>query len=175
MNINIRGDKIEVTDSIKNYVKEKLVRLDKYFDEPNKIDAHVLIRVRNGEEIIEVTIPTSRFTLRAEEKNNDLYAAIDLVIDVLERQIRKNKTKLNRHRNEETIGFAFVEESDIEENNVEIVKRKRIETKPMDEEEAILQMELLGHDFFVFKNVDEECISVLYKRKDGNYGIINTK
>ena len=175
MNINIRGDKIEVTDSIKNYVKEKLVRLDKYFDEPNKIDAHVLIRVRNGEEIIEVTIPTSRFTLRAEEKNNDLYAAIDLVIDVLERQIRKNKTKLNRHRNEETISFAFVEESDIEENNVEIVKRKRIETKPMDEEEAILQMELLGHDFFVFKNVDEECISVLYKRKDGNYGIINTK
>lgn len=175
MNINIRGDKIEVTDSIKNYVKEKLVRLDKYFDEPNKIDAHVLIRVRNGEEIIEVTIPTSRFTLRAEEKNNDLYAAIDLVVDVLERQIRKNKTKLNRHRNEETIGFAFVEESDIEENDVEIVKRKRIETKPMDEEEAILQMELLGHDFFVFKNVDEECISVLYKRKDGNYGIINTK
>ena len=174
MNINIRGDKIEVTDSIRNYVKEKLARLDKYFDEPNKIDAHILIRVKNNEEIIEVTIPTSKYTLRAEEKNADLYAAIDLVVDVLERQIRKNKTKLNKHRSDDLTGFAFVE-SDEEEINESIVKRKNIETKPMSEEEAILQMELLGHDFFVFKNVDEECISVLYKRKDGNYGIINNK
>ncbi len=174
MNINIRGDKIEVTDSIRNYVKEKLARLDKYFDEPNKIDAHILIRVKNNEEIIEVTIPTAKYTLRAEEKNADLYAAIDLVVDVLERQIRKNKTKLNKHRSDDLTGFAFVE-SDEEEINESIVKRKNIETKPMSEEEAILQMELLGHDFFVFKNVDEECISVLYKRKDGNYGIINSK
>ena len=175
MNINIRGDKIEVTDSIKNYVKEKLVRLDKYFMEPNKIDAHVLIRVRNSEEIIEVTIPTSKYTLRAEEKNGDLYAAIDLVVDVLERQIRKNKTKLNRHKNEEPTSFAVLEDIEEIEEESSIVKRKTIETKPMDEEEAILQMELLGHDFFVFKNIDEECISVLYKRKDGNYGIINSK
>lgn len=174
MNINIRGDKIEVTDSIKNYVKEKLARLDKYFDEPNRIDSHVLIRVKNNEEIIEVTIPTSKYTLRAEEKNADLYAAIDLVVDVLERQIRKNKTKLNKHRSDDLMDFAFVE-SDEEEINESIVKRKNIDTKPMSEEEAILQMELLGHDFFVFKNVDEECISVLYKRKDGNYGIINSK
>lgn len=176
MNISIRGDKIEVTDSIKNYVKDKLERLDRYFEEPNKIDAHVLIRVRNGEEVIEITIPTTKYTLRAEEKNADLYAAIDLVIDVLERQIRKNKTKLNKHRNIESIGFAFVPEEDEEYSEASsIIKRKNIETKPMDEEEAILQMELLGHDFFVFKNIDEECISVLYKRKDGNYGIINSK
>ncbi len=175
MNINIRGDKIEVTDSIKNYVKEKLARLDKYFDEPNRIDAHILIRVRNNEEIIEVTIPTFKYTLRAEEKNADLYAAIDLVVDVLERQIRKNKTKLNKRRNDDLTGFALVEDADDEEINDSIVKRKNIETKPMSEEEAILQMELLGHDFFVFKNVDEECISVLYKRKDRNYGIINSK
>ena len=175
MNINIRGDKIEVTDSIKNYVKEKLVRLDKYFMEPNKIDAHVLIRVRNGEEIIEVTIPTSKYTLRAEEKNSDLYAAIDLVVDVLERQNRKNKTKLNRQKSQEPTSFAVLEDIEETEEESSIVKRKTIETKPMDEEEAILQMELLGHDFFVFKNIDEECISVLYKRKDGNYGIINSK
>ncbi len=103
-----------------------------------------------------------------------MYAAIDLVVDVLERQIRKNKTKLNKHRSDDLMGFAFVE-SDEEEINESIVKRKNIDTKPMSEEEAILQMELLGHDFFVFKNVDEECISVLYKRKDGNYGIINSK
>lgn len=176
MNINIRGDKIEITESIKNYVNEKLERLAKYFDEPNKIDAHVLVRVRNGQEIIEVTIPTSRYTLRAEEKNADLYAAIDLVVDVLERQIRKNKTKLNRFRTETPIGFAFVPEEDEEyAEQPTIMKRKNVTSKPMGEEEAILQMELLGHDFFVFKNVDEDCMSVLYKRKDGQYGIINSK
>lgn len=175
MNFNIRGDKIEVTDSIKNYVKEKLQRLEKYFDEPSSLTAHVLVRVRNGNQIIEVTIPTARYTLRAEEKNADLYAAIDLVIDVLERQIRKNKTKLNKKRSEEPIGFAFLENDSEEEINDTIVKRKDIDSKPMSEEEAILQMELLGHDFFLFKNVDEECISVIYKRKDGNYGIINSR
>ena len=175
MNINIRGDKIEVTDAIKNYVKEKLERLEKYFDEPSALDAHVLIRVGNGKQIIEVTIPTSKFTLRAEEKNNDLYAAIDLVIDVLERQIRKNKTKLNRRRNQEPSGFVLIPEDDEEEIDSSIIKRKDIVSKPMSEEEAILQMELLGHDFFIFKNVDEECTSVLYKRKDGQYGIINAK
>lgn len=175
MNINIRGDKIEVTDSIKNYVKEKLERLEKYFEEPSKMDAHVLVRVRNGNQIIEVTIPTNRYTLRAEEKNADLYAAIDLVIDVLERQIRKNKTKLNKRRNEEPMGFALLEDIDDEEITETIVKRKDIDSKPMGEEEAILQMELLGHDFFLFKNVDEECTSLIYKRKDGNYGIINSR
>ena len=84
MNINIRGDKIEVTDSIKKYVGEKLERLNKYFEDASKIDAHVIIRARNGEQIIEVTVPPSRYTLRAEEKHSDLYAAIDLVVDVLE-------------------------------------------------------------------------------------------
>lgn len=176
MNINIRGDRIEITDSIKNYVKDKLERLDKYFEEPNKIDAHVLIKVANGMQIIEVTIPTSKFTLRAEEKNVDLYAAIDLVIDVLERQIRKNKTKLNKRRIVEPSGFVYVPEEDEEySESASIIKRKNIENKPMDEEEAVLQMELIGHDFFIFKNIDEDCVSVLYKRKDGNYGIINAK
>lgn len=177
MNINIRGDKVEVTESIKNYVKEKLARLDRYFEDPNSIKAYVLIRVRNGEQIIEVTIPTSKYTLRAEEKHSDLYAAIDLVIDVLERQIRKNKTKLNKHRVADPVSFAFVpEDEDDEYSETEVIaKRKTIESKPMSEEEAILQMELLGHDFFVFKNTDEECTSVLYKRKDGNYGILNSK
>ncbi len=175
MNINIRGDKIDVTESIKKYVKEKLARLDRYFEDASKIDAHVLVRARNGEQVIEVTIPTARYTLRAEEKNSDLYAAIDLVIDVLERQIRKNKTKLNK-RKEEIKDFAFIpeEEEEYEDEN-QIVKRKTIVSKPMSEEEAILQMELLDHDFFVFKNADEDCFSVLYRRKDGNYGIIYSK
>ena len=175
MNINIRGDKLDVTESIKNYIKEKLTKLDKYFENPSQIDAHVIIRAKNGEEVIEVTIPTARYTLRAEEKNSDLYAAIDLVIDVLERQIRKNKTKLNKHR-EEIQEFAYIPEEDEEyaDDNL-IVKRKTITSKPMSEEEAVLQMELLDHDFFVFKNADEECFSVVYRRKDGNYGIIYSK
>lgn len=174
MNINIRGDKIEITSSIKDYVKEKLSKLEKYFDDVTSIDAHVLIRVRNNEEVIEVTIPTSKYTLRAEEKNADLYAAIDLVVDVLERQIRKNKTRLSRHT-PEVFSFTNVENITEDEDNSLIVKRKNVSSKPMSEEEAILQMELLDHDFFVFKNIDEDCISVLYKRKDGDYGIINTK
>ena len=175
MNINIRGDKIEVTNSIKKYVKEKLSRLEKYFENSSNIDAHVLIRARNGEQVIEVTIPTSRYTLRAEEKNSDLYAAIDLVVDVLERQIRKNKTKLNKRR-EVAQEFAFIpeDEEEYEDDNM-IVKRKMVSAKPMSEDEAILQMELLDHDFFMFKNEDEDCFSVLYRRKDGNYGIISSK
>ncbi|HOB25684.1 MAG TPA: ribosome-associated translation inhibitor RaiA [Bacilli bacterium] len=176
MNINIRGDKIEITDSIKKYVEDKLARLDKYYDNASSINAKVLIKSKNDLDTIEVTIPTNKFTLRAEETNNDLYAAIDLVTDVLERQIRKNKTRLNSHKKAEPdFAFAYVAET-IEDNEKPstIVKRKTIESKPMSEEEAILQMELIDHDFFVFKNIDQGCFSVVYKRKDGNYGIIDS-
>ena len=176
MNINIRGDKMAVTDAIKTYIKEKIAKLDKYFDDPSSIDAHVLIRSKNNKDTIEVTIPAKGFTLRAEESNDDLYAAIDNVQEVLERQIRKNKTRLNSRKNEVPfISFTFIDVDFEEEEDSQIVKRKTIETKPMSEEEAILQMELLGHDFFVYKDADEECVAVLYKRKDGNYGIIYSK
>ncbi len=177
MEISIRGDKVTVTKSIKDYVTEKLGRLDKYFDADKKIKASVIIRVRNNEQTVEVTVPTNRFTLRAEETHADLYAAIDLVIDKLERQIRKNKTKLDtKYKNliHLDINTDFVVKED-EEEETKIVKRKNVDSKPMDEEEALLQMDLLNHDFFVFKNVDEECVSVMYKRRDGNYGIINVK
>ena len=175
MEINIRGNKVTVTKAIKNQVEEKLKRIEKYFEEPSTITAHVNIKIDNLSQIIEVTIPTKRFTLRAEESHEDLYSAIDLVIDKLERQIRKNKTKLNnKYKNLDVVEFNFnFETSEDEEQDTKIVKRKNIEMKPMDEDEAILQAELLGHDFFVFKNIDEECVSVLYKRKDGAYGIIN--
>ena len=176
MNINIRGDKIAVTDAIKAYIKEKLAKLDKYFEDPSTIDAHVLIRSKNNKDTIEVTIPAKGFTLRAEESNDDLYASIDLVVDVLERQIRKNRTRLNSRKNEVAdISFAFIEEEANEEEVSQIVKRKNIETKPMSEEEAILQMELLGHSFFVYKDADEDCMAVIYKRKDNNYGVIYSR
>ena len=177
MKVSIRGDKLVVTKAIKETIETKLERLNRYFEDNSEITAYVVVKAKNLNQSIEVTVPTSRFTLRAEEIHEDLYAAIDIVIDKLERQIRKNKTKLNnKYKNLEKIDLLLdfeVEENEEEESK--IVKRKNIEMKPMDEEEAILQSNLLGHDFFVFKNIDEECVSVLYMRKDGSYGIINVK
>ena len=178
MNLTIRGDKVKVTPAIKEYIETKMTKLDRYFEVPEEISASIIIRVRGLEQIVEVTVPTKKYTLRAEESHNDLYAGVDLVLDKLERQIRKNKTKLKKtKKSSEPIAEIFAYNAIDEEESPEtkIVKRKEIETKPMDEEEAILQMELLNHDFFVFKNIDEECMSLVYKRKDGQYGIINIK
>lgn len=176
MKISIRGDKVEVTKSIKEYIEEKLSKLDKYFEKASDIKCSVLVRVKNGNQTIEVTIPTSKFTIRAEESHADLYAAVDLIIDKLERLIRKNKTKLTKHyKNAPSFEMTFDYEGIEEDEETNIVKRKNIDTKPMSEDEAVLQMQLLNHDFFAFKNTDEECVSVLYKRKDGFYGIINVK
>ena len=176
MKYNIRGDKMVVTDAIRDYAEEKLGKLEKYFKD-DEITANVLTRVRGNSQIVEVTIPTSKFVLRSEEENDDLYAAIDLVSDKLERQVRKNKTRLNRNVKENTkeFNFDYVLEDTEEESKEKIVKRKNIEMKPMDEEEAILEMELLGHSFFVYKDMDTNNVCVLYKRKDGNYGLIETK
>ena len=176
MKYNIRGEKLVVTDAIRSYTEEKLDKLDKYFKEDHDITANVLFKVRGKSQIVEVTIPTSRFILRSEEEHEDLYAAIDLVTDKLERQIRKNKTRLNRNVKESVKEFNFDYILPMEEENDEsIVKRKKLEMKPMSEEEAILEMELLGHSFFVYKDMDTNSINVLYKRKDGNYGIIETR
>ena len=178
MKYNIRGDKLVVTEAINNYVESKLDRLNKYFKEDD-ILANVLLRVRGNDQIIEVTIPTDKFILRSEEEANDLYAAIDLVTDKLERQIRKNKTRLNKQNVDnkyKDFNFDYTltpEEEDLEEEI--IVKRKNIEMKPMDEEEAILEMNLLGHEFFVYKDMHTNNICIIYKRKDGNYGLIETK
>ena len=175
MKYNIRGDKLAITDALNNYVESKLDRLNKYFKQDD-IEANVLLRVRGNSQIIEVTIPTSKFILRGEEEANDLYAAIDLVTDKLERQIRKNKTRLNRNVKENVKEFNFdFDIKEEEEPKEKIVKRKDIEMKPMDEEEAILEMELLGHSFFVYKDMDTNKTCVLYKRKDGDYGLIETK
>ncbi len=177
MKFNIRGNKLEVTESIKNYVEEKIGKLNKYFENPDEVTANVVIRVHGIDQIVEVTIPAKKVILRAEDRNKDLYAAIDLVVEKLERQIRKNKTKMNKKAMKNTfIDFNMsFEVEPSEEDDRKIVKRKEIEMKPMSEEEAILQMELLGHEFFVFKNVDDEDICILYRRKDGDYGIIETK
>lgn len=174
MKCRIRGEKIKATAAIQEYIETKLSRLDKYFKETD-VEANVLIRIRGKQQIIEVTIPYDKYTLRSEERQEDLYAAIDLVIDKLEGQIRKTKTKLKKQMKKNNDFFNFDYELTKEEKEEsKIVKRKTLEMKPMDEEEAILELELLGHDFFIYKDVHTNELNVLYKRKDGNYGVIET-
>ena len=174
MKFNIHGKKLEVTDSIKSYIEEKLGRLDKYFEDPDNITTTVVIKLRGKEQVVEATINANKYVLRGEESHSDLYAAIDKVSDIIERQIRKNKTRLKKRHKE--VPTAFVLDFEVEEENKnEIVKRKVVEGKPMSEEEAILQMELVSHDFFAFKNADTGNTEILYKRKDGNYGVLEVK
>ena len=174
MIINVRGQKLEITEAIRTHIESKLVRLEKYFDNPSEVQPNVLVKVRGENQIIEVTIPMGKLTLRAEESHNDLYAAVDLVIDKIDSQIRKNKSRYKKRYKTDTSPLNFEKDIDVNEvsKDATIVKRKNIELKPMDEEEAILQMELLNHDFFLFNNIDQGCVSVIYKRKDGQYGIL---
>ena len=169
----IRGEKVEITEAIKNYIMEKIGKLDKYFQTPDEIKANVLVRIRGKEQIVEVTIPIKKLVLRCEERDEDLYKAIDLASDKLERQLRKNKTKMMKQKKDITKEMRFEELEPIETKE-EIVKRKKVEMKPMNEEEAIMQMDLVDHDFFVYKDIDTKSINVIYKRKDGTFGIIET-
>jgi len=173
MKFNIHGKNIEVTEAIRSYIESKIGRVQKYFKDTD-LTATVTIRVRGKEQIVEVTIPASKMVLRAEEKHSDLYAAVDLVSDKLERQIRKNKTKARKNL-KQTIIFNDFDVDASEDVDDSIVKRKVVDTKPMSEEEAILQMELIGHDFFLFKNDKTNELCVVYKRKDKGYGILEAK
>lgn len=170
MKFNIRGNKEILDESVKSYIETKIGKLDKFFENPDNICANVAIKKMNINEIIEVTIPIKRTILRSEVGNKDIYAAIDLVLEKLEGQLRKNKTKLHRQNKDNIKIFTDYESEETEEKI--IIKRKTIEDKPMSEEEAILQMELLDHDFFMFHNIKTENIAVVYRRKDKNYGII---
>lgn len=175
MKFIIRSQKQDNTDAIKNYIESKLSKLDKYFENPDEIEANVLTKTKGRDQAIEVTIPTKHFTLRNEESHEDLYAAIDKIVDKLERQIRKNKEKINKKINKTIIQDFDYDLQDEYEEEETIVKRKEIELKPIDEEEAIIQMEMLGHTFFVYKDVNTGNVCVIYKRKNGNYGIIETQ
>lgn len=172
MEVLVRGNKIEITEAMREYVKEKLSKLDKYTIEDAK--ANVLVKVRNYTQKVEVTIPLKTLILRAEEESQDFYSAVDLVVNKLERQIRKNKTKLKK---KEKIGIKEFNIDDIIDLSEEdkVVKRKKIEIKPMSLEEAILQMELLGHNFFMYKDSEINKIALVYKRNDGGYGLIESE
>jgi putative sigma-54 modulation protein len=172
MRIRTIGKNIEVTDALKSSVEKKLSKLEKYFGE--SVNATATLSVQRNLQKIEVLIPFNNVMLRAEEKNDDMYSAIDLVIDKLEGQIRKQKTKLQKRNYEGSLRFQNIlsYDEDLSNGEPEIVKTKKFAIKPMSDEEAVLQMELLGHDFYVYKSSNTNQVNVLYKRKDGNYGLI---
>lgn len=176
MKITLRGKNIEITEAIEEKVSEKLSKLDKYFIVSENVEAKVLVRTYPYGQKIEVTIPTEYVLLRAEVVDQDLYNAIDLVIDKLEGQIRKYKTRLNRKSKDNKLAFnlASIEPLEDEEEDV-LVKTKTITPKPMYMEEAIMQMELIGHSFFVYRDTETDAISIVYRRNDGDYGLIETE
>ena len=175
MEIIIHGDKIKVTDAMKDYVKEKLQKLDKYLENSDNVRANVIVKVKNYTQRVEITIPLKTFILRSEEQQEDFYAAVDKTIDKLERQIRKNKTKMMSKHVKVNQDFNFASFEPEDEDEKKIVKRKKVEVKPMNEEEAIIQMELLGHQFYMYKDSETNKPAVVYKRKDEHYGIIESE
>ncbi len=178
MEIIIRGDKLKITDSMHAYIEEKLGKLEKYLKNSDEIRANVIVKVKNHEQRVEITIPLKTYIVRAEETKDDFYAAVDKALDTLERQIRKNKTRLMSKQGKTNHDFDMsVIEKELEKETEEkkIVKRKTVEVKPMDEEEAILQMELLGHQFYMYKDSNTNKTAVVYQRKDGNYGVIESE
>ena len=170
MKYNIRGNKINVTEAISDYIKNKVSKLEKYLDDNDEVEAKAIVSAKGRNQKVEITIWSGKYNIRAEVVNSDLYSAIDLVIDKLERQFKKYRGKLNIKRVKE----EYISEIDelLEEEEQKIVRRKEVYLKPIDEEEAITQMELLGHSFFVFKNVETGKINVVYKRSDSDYGLI---
>ncbi|MBM7606228.1 putative sigma-54 modulation protein [Metabacillus crassostreae] len=180
MRYNVRGENIEITPALREYAEKKIGKLERYFEESVDANVNVNLKYYNDQESkIEVTIPMTDLVLRAEEYNQDMYAAIDLVVNKLERQIRKHKTKVNRKLREQgTPKFVFsnFQPEDaapgVEDDGDEVVRTKRFNLKPMDSEEAILQMDMLGHNFFVYTDAKSNKTNVVYKRKDGKYGLI---
>lgn len=170
MRVTVIGKNINITPALKEIVEKKISKLDRYF-EPG-ISARATLTVQKNRQIFEVTIPFNGVILRCEEATEDMYKSIDLVESKLERQIRKQRTKLQRRNNESLRFSSFDEIASEEDDEGEVVKVKKFNIKPMNTEEAILQMELVEHNFFVFKDCDTNNVNVIYKRKDGNYGLL---
>ena len=174
MKCQITGKNIVVTDSIRNAIETKLRRMDKYFVINEEVSANVLIRTYKNSQKIEITIFTKMMDFRVEVKHDDLYAAMDLAVDKLEGQMRKLKTRLDRrHRDSlgKSIAFENFQAEQVNEND-EVVRVKELDLSPMDMEEAITKMEALDHSFFVYLDSEDEKVSVLYRREDGTYGVL---
>lgn len=174
MRYTIVGKNIQVTNALRDVAESKLSKLEKYFSEDT--EAQVYLSVLKKNHIIEVTVPIKGSVIRAEEEAESMYAAIDLVVDVLERQLLRHRKKLiDRHRHSGTFRTTFIEEEHDEDEGISIVRSKKFPVKPMDAEEACMEMELLGHSFFVFRDRDTDEIGVVYKRKDGQFGLIEAE
>ena len=168
----ISGKNIEVTEGLKAAVYEKIGKLERYFTDETEI--HVTFSVQKDRQKIEVTIPVKGNIIRAEQTSTDMYVSIDLVEEIIERQLRKYKNKLLEHKQQAAFNFnsSFMADVDDEEEKIDIIRSKRFAMKPMDAEEACVQMELLGHNFYVFRNAETDEVNVVYKRKGNTYGLI---
>lgn len=177
MDLNVRGKNLSVTPALHDYVEKHTGKIQRYFEKPVKMN--VVLSVAKESQNVEVTVFIDGVIIRGVEKSDDMYKSIDIVFDKIERQIHKYKTRLaKRFKGRQVLNEMLVTqtpEPEVEKDSFEIVKHKAFGVKPMDPEEAILQMNLLGHDFYVFQNADTESVCVLYKRKDGKYGIIEPK
>lgn len=168
----ISGRNIDVTEGLKNAIHEKLGKLGRYFTSDTEV--HVTLGVEKDRQKVEVTIPMKGNMVRAEQVSSDMYASIDLIEEVIERQLRRYKNKLvDQQQSAQSLSQAFLtEEETDEEGEIIISKVKHFAMKPMDAEEACVQMELTGHNFYVFRNSDTDEVNVVYKRKNGTFGII---
>jgi putative sigma-54 modulation protein len=174
MKVIVSGKNVTVTNPLKEYAEKKVGKIGRFFE--GDVEAQVTLNVEKDRHIVEVTIPVNGMILRGETETHDMYSSIDMVVDKLEKQIEKYKTKIARSLRKTPLKFDGGNGESINivktENEPKVVRVKRFAIKPMDLEEAVMQMDLLGHDFFVFSNSDTNEVNVVYKRKDGNYGLI---
>ena len=168
----ISGKNLDITEGLRSAVTDKLGKLERYFTPDTEV--HVTLSVEKERQKIEVTIPVKGNIIRSEQSSTDMYVSIDLVVDVIERQIRRYKTRLMNQKHDGTsFKQEFMDQEDeVEDDEIRIIRSKKFAIKPMDVEEACVQMELLGHDFFVFRNADTFEVNVVYKRKGNTYGLI---
>lgn len=171
MNLVISGKNLDITEGLRSAVEEKIGKLERYFTDTTEV--HVTLSTEKNRQKIEITIPMKGSIIRAEEVSSDMYVSIDLVEEVIERQLRKYKNKLiDKAQNAAHLNQEFIDEEYYDDEEIQIIRSKKFAMKPMDPEEACVQMELLGHNFFVFRNSETEEVNVVYKRKGNTYGLI---
>lgn len=171
MLVTVIGKNVEVTDALRDYSEKKVAKVSKFF-EKSPIGAHVTLSTERGKHIVDITIQVNGLLLRGEEKTPDMYSSIDGAVDKIERQIHKFKTRINRKLHNDNRVIVSPPAANEEQEAPVIKRNKRFTIKPMSAEEAVMQMDLLGHDFFVFSNSETDEVNVVYRRKDGNYGLI---
>ena len=171
MKFVIVGRNIEVTPGLREAVEDKIGKLEKYFNPDTEV--HVTLSVEKDRQKIEVTIPVKGSIIRSEQVSNDMYVSIDLVEEIIERQLKKYKTKIvDKQQSAGAFSQLFLENDDLDDEEIKIVRTKKFDIKPMYPEDACIQMELLGHSFFVFINAETDQVNVVYKRKGDTYGLI---